>query len=78
MKFFFSFCKLLSLDVPTSFSSRTGDMIKFSINYPADPTASVNMCKPALIGCLAKCGPWKKGKRPESVCYSQGRILTIL
>ncbi|XP_035432869.1 cilia- and flagella-associated protein 52 [Spodoptera frugiperda] len=55
----------------------TGDMIKFSINYPADPTASVNMCKPALIGCLAKCGPWKKGKRPESVCYSQG-IESIL
>ncbi|KAF9823638.1 hypothetical protein SFRURICE_009183 [Spodoptera frugiperda] len=67
----------VALDYPTSVSSRTGDMIKFSINYPADPTASVNMCKPALIGCLAKCGPWKKGKRPESVCYSQG-IESIL
>ncbi|CAD0254281.1 unnamed protein product [Spodoptera exigua] len=55
----------------------TGDMIKFSINYPADPTAPVNACKPALIGCLAKCGPWKKGKRPESLCYSQG-IESIL
>ncbi|XP_021193861.2 cilia- and flagella-associated protein 52 [Helicoverpa armigera] len=55
----------------------TGDMIKFSINYPSDPTASVAMCKPALIGCLAKCGPWKKGKRPESLCYSQG-IESIL
>ncbi|XP_026729144.1 cilia- and flagella-associated protein 52 [Trichoplusia ni] len=50
----------------------TGDMIKFSINYPSDPLAPVSQCKPALIGCLAKCGPWKKGRRPESVCYSQG------
>ncbi|XP_068631955.1 cilia- and flagella-associated protein 52 [Battus philenor] len=55
----------------------TGDMIKFSVNYPADPNASVADCKPSLIGCLAKCGPWKKGKRPESVCYSQG-IETML
>ncbi|XP_061712868.1 cilia- and flagella-associated protein 52 isoform X1 [Cydia pomonella] len=50
----------------------TGDMVKFSINYPSDPNADVAACKPALIGCLAKCGPWKKGKRPESQCYSQG------
>ncbi|XP_047529427.1 cilia- and flagella-associated protein 52 [Vanessa atalanta] len=55
----------------------TGDIIKFSINYPSDPTASVTHCKPSLIGCLAKCGPWKKGKRPESLCYSQG-IESIL
>ncbi|KAI8436343.1 hypothetical protein MSG28_004377 [Choristoneura fumiferana] len=55
----------------------TGDMIKFSINYPSDPVASVAHCKPTLIGCLAKCGPWKKGKRPESQCYSQG-IESIL
>ncbi|XP_026319264.1 cilia- and flagella-associated protein 52 [Hyposmocoma kahamanoa] len=55
----------------------TGDMIKFSINYPSDPGESVSHCKPALIGCLAKCGPWKKGKRPESQCYSQG-IESIL
>ncbi|CAG4950295.1 unnamed protein product [Parnassius apollo] len=55
----------------------TGDMIKFSINYPADPSASVAQCKPSLIGCLAKCGPWRKGKRPESICYSQG-IESIL
>ncbi|KAI8436345.1 hypothetical protein MSG28_004379 [Choristoneura fumiferana] len=54
-------------------ASPTGDMIKFSINYPSDPVASVAHCKPTLIGCLAKCGPWKKGKRPESQCYSQGR-----
>ncbi|XP_046959584.1 cilia- and flagella-associated protein 52 [Vanessa cardui] len=55
----------------------TGDIIKFSINYPSDPNASVIHCKPSLIGCLAKCGPWKKGKRPESLCYSQG-IESIL
>ncbi|CAB3248280.1 unnamed protein product [Arctia plantaginis] len=55
----------------------TGDMIKFSINYPSDPQASVAPYKPALIGCFAKCGPWKKTKRPESVCYSQG-IETII
>ncbi|CAH0397744.1 unnamed protein product [Chilo suppressalis] len=55
----------------------TGDMIKFSINYPPDPTASVANCKPTLIGCLAKCGPWKKGRRPDAVCYSQG-IESIL
>ncbi|XP_050346476.1 cilia- and flagella-associated protein 52 [Nymphalis io] len=55
----------------------TGDIIKFSINYPSEPTASVAHCKPSLIGCLAKCGPWKKGKRPESICYSQG-IESIL
>ncbi|KAJ0177488.1 hypothetical protein K1T71_007497 [Dendrolimus kikuchii] len=55
----------------------TGDMIKFSINYPPDPTASVANCKPALIGCLAKCGPFRKGTKPASVCYSQG-IESIL
>ncbi|CAG9584950.1 unnamed protein product [Danaus chrysippus] len=55
----------------------SGDMIKFSINYPSDPNVSVAECKPSLIGCLAKCGPWKKGKRPESICYSQG-IESIL
>ncbi|XP_028157858.1 cilia- and flagella-associated protein 52 [Ostrinia furnacalis] len=55
----------------------TGDMIKFSIGYPPDPTASVAQCKPSMLGCLAKCGPWKKGKRPEAVCYSQG-IESIL
>ncbi|XP_059051572.1 cilia- and flagella-associated protein 52 [Achroia grisella] len=50
----------------------TGDMIKFSINYPSDPTASVADIKPTFLGCLARCGPWKKGRRPESMCYSQG------
>ncbi|CAH0723092.1 unnamed protein product, partial [Brenthis ino] len=55
----------------------SGDMIKFSINYPSDPMASIAHCKPSLIGCLAKCGPWRKGKRPESLCYSQG-IESIL
>ncbi|CAH2106012.1 unnamed protein product [Euphydryas editha] len=55
----------------------SGDIIKFSINYPSDPTAAVAHCKPSLIGCLAKCGPLKKGKRPESICYSQG-IESIL
>ncbi|XP_045535718.1 cilia- and flagella-associated protein 52, partial [Papilio machaon] len=50
----------------------TGDMIKFSINFPADPSASVTNCKPSLIGCLAKCGQWKKNKAPETICYSQG------
>ncbi|XP_037293640.1 cilia- and flagella-associated protein 52 [Manduca sexta] len=55
----------------------TGDMIKFSINYPPDPMESVAHCKPALLGCLAKCGPWKKGRKPESLCYSQG-IESIL
>lgn len=47
-------------------------MIKFSINYPADPHDNLQKYKPALIGCYAKCGPWRKGKTPESVCYSQG------
>lgn len=52
-------------------------MIKFSINYPSDPQASVAPYKPTLIGCFAKCGPWKKNKRPESVCYSQGWFQLI-
>ncbi|XP_049869481.1 cilia- and flagella-associated protein 52 isoform X2 [Pectinophora gossypiella] len=56
----------------------TGDMIKFSINYPSDPKASVSHCKPAIIGCLAKCGAWKKGKRPDSICYSQGVEALII
>ncbi|XP_004926410.2 cilia- and flagella-associated protein 52 [Bombyx mori] len=55
----------------------TGDMIKFSINYPPDPFASIAHCKPALLGCLAKCGPWKRGRKPDSICYSQG-IESIL
>ncbi|KAL4707513.1 hypothetical protein ACJJTC_000265 [Scirpophaga incertulas] len=55
----------------------TGDMIKFSINYPSDSAASVAHSKPTLLGCLAKCGHWKKGKTPEPVCYSQG-IESIL
>ncbi|KAL0893415.1 hypothetical protein ABMA27_015000 [Loxostege sticticalis] len=55
----------------------TGDMIKFSIGYPPDPKASVAHIKPCMLGCLAKCGPWKKGKRPDAVCYSQG-IESIL
>ncbi|XP_053607314.1 cilia- and flagella-associated protein 52 isoform X2 [Plodia interpunctella] len=50
----------------------TGDMIKFSINYPPEPTASLANIKPALLGCLAKCGPFKKGKKPDAICYSQG------
>lgn len=53
-------------------SRSTGDMIKFSLGYPADPLESVAHCKPALLGCLAKCGPWHKGKRPQSHCYSLG------
>lgn len=56
--------------------SSTGDMIKFSINYPSDPTASVAHCKPSLIGCLAKCGQLRKGRRPESHCYSLGNHTT--
>ncbi|CAG9133321.1 unnamed protein product [Plutella xylostella] len=50
----------------------SGDIIKFSINYPADPSVPVDACKPALIGCLAKCGRQKKNQKPEAVCYSQG------
>ncbi|XP_013199534.2 cilia- and flagella-associated protein 52 [Amyelois transitella] len=50
----------------------TGDMIKFSINYPPDPMAYVMNIKPSLLGCLAKCGPFRKGKKPDAVCYSQG------
>ncbi|XP_034830597.1 cilia- and flagella-associated protein 52 [Maniola hyperantus] len=66
-------CIAVSKDDVFGYAGTTsGDMIKFSINYPSDPTASVANCKPALLGCLAKCGPWRKGKRPDSVCYSQG------
>ncbi|XP_048482828.1 cilia- and flagella-associated protein 52 [Plutella xylostella] len=50
----------------------SGDIIKFSINYPADLAVPVDTCKPALIGCLAKCGRQKKNQKPEAVCYSQG------
>ncbi|XP_022113569.2 cilia- and flagella-associated protein 52 [Pieris rapae] len=71
-------CIAISQDDSYGIAGTTsGDMIKFSINYPPDPMEDVSHCKPSLLGCLAKCGPWKKGKRPESLCYSQG-IETII
>ncbi|KOB69311.1 Uncharacterized protein OBRU01_11549, partial [Operophtera brumata] len=54
----------------------TGDMIKFSIGYPPDPMESVAQLKPTLLGCLAKCGPLRKGQRPETICYSLVRGMT--
>ncbi|VVC86611.1 unnamed protein product [Leptidea sinapis] len=66
-------CIAISMDDTFGMAgTSSGDMIKFSINYPSDPNEDVAKYKPSLIGCLAKCGPWKKGKRPESICYSQG------
>ncbi|XP_052740209.1 cilia- and flagella-associated protein 52 [Bicyclus anynana] len=71
-------CVTVSADDAYGYAGTTsGDMIKFSINYPPEPTAPVANIKPTLLGCLAKCGPWRKGKRPDSVCYSQG-IESIL
>lgn len=49
-------------------------MIKFSTGFSKDSELTSPM-KPSLIGCLAKCGPWRKGKRPESICYSQGECF---
>ncbi|CAG4975835.1 unnamed protein product [Colias eurytheme] len=71
-------CIAISQDDSYGIAGTTsGDMIKFSINYPPDPMMDVANIKPTFLGCLAKCGPWKKGKRPESLCYSLG-IETIM
>lgn len=52
-------------------------MIKFSIGYPPDPMESVTQYKPTLLGCLARCGPLRKGQRPESNCYSLGSYINV-
>ncbi|GBP68261.1 Cilia- and flagella-associated protein 52 [Eumeta japonica] len=57
---------------------RSGDIIKFSVNFPEDPSESIANCKPSILGCYAKCGPWRRNRRPESICYGKGVEAIII